>query len=384
MVQPVSRDADGGDGALLPSHAAIVVGLGAGGWYLWQEQHAVISALVMHALHGQMQVIHLFTNRDELADTQVLAANPTKVTAVQLLQLAREVGRFFLVPAIALVLGLALICFRRAAPMRFSRRLDLDGLLREQARVFRSPAAFVSRRLGLVEIRQGEPRPVDLALNASEWIARWAADKNGGFNESMARKELGRQLGDVWRGLDRATPHIRCLLAVFALHGTGQRGEALKLLGDLSDSLAKADKEGAAGPNAPLAFPGALVARVDKRLADPEVRGDILKTMARHGFTTPGLMSVLIDVRRRAGVLAPAHFAFLKLVDRRLWYALHSLGFPASGAGPHPSPRVEAIGARDHWAAECALGDPLPAPSIDRAIEAVRAEASGQRDKGKR
>src|SRR5208282_399463 len=157
--------------------------------------------------------------------------------------------------------------------------------------------AFVSRRLGLVEIREGEPRPADLALNASEWIARWAADQNGGFNESLARKELGRQLGDVWRGLDHAAPHIRCLLAVFALHGTGQCGEALKLLGDLSDSLAKADKEGAAGPNAPLAFPGALVARVDKQLADPEVRGDILKTMARHGFTTPGLMSVLIEVR---------------------------------------------------------------------------------------
>jgi len=53
----------------------------------------------------------------------------------------------------------------------------------------------VSRRLGLVEIREGEPRPADLALNASEWIARWAADKHGGFNESLARKELGRQLG---------------------------------------------------------------------------------------------------------------------------------------------------------------------------------------------
>ena len=212
-------------------HRPYVVGLGAGGWYLWQEQHAVISAIVMQILHGQMRVIHLFTNRYELADTQVLAANPAKVTAVQLLQLAREVGRFFLVPAIALVLGLAVICFRRAAPMRFSRRLDLDGLLREQARVFRSPAAFVTRRLGLVEIREGEPRPADLALNASEWIARWAADMNGGFNESLARKELGRQLGDVWRGFDHAAPHIRCLLAVSALHGTGQRGEAFKLLG---------------------------------------------------------------------------------------------------------------------------------------------------------
>ena len=95
MAQPVSRDAGGGDGALLLSLAAIVVGLGAGGWYLWQEQHAVISVIVMQILHGQMRVIHLFTNRYELADTQVLAANPAKVTAVQLLQLARESAASF-------------------------------------------------------------------------------------------------------------------------------------------------------------------------------------------------------------------------------------------------------------------------------------------------
>ena len=38
-------------------------------------------------------------------------------------------------------------------------------------------------------------------------------------------------------------------------------------------------------------------------------------------------MSVLNAARSRSGVLAPAQFAFLKLVDRRLWYALHALGF---------------------------------------------------------
>ena len=38
-------------------------------------------------------------------------------------------------------------------------------------------------------------------------------------------------------------------------------------------------------------------------------------------------MSVLNQARLRSGVLAPAQFAFLKLVDRRLWYALHALGF---------------------------------------------------------
>jgi intracellular multiplication protein IcmP len=94
---------------------------------------------------------------------------------------------------------------------------------------------------------------------------------------------------------------------------------------------------------------------------------------SRHGFTTPALMSVLCEARRKAGVLPPAQFKSVKFVDRRLWYALHSLGFPSDTAAPMPNPRVEAIGARDHWAAECQAGRPLLVPTIDHAVLAIRA-----------
>jgi hypothetical protein len=78
--------------------------------------------------------------------------------------------------------------------------------------------------------------------------------------------------------------------------------------------------------------------------------------------------------RLRSGVLAPAQFAFLKLVDRRLWYALHALGFEADAplTHSHPSQRVEAMGARAHWAAERTIGAPIPTPEIDAAIAAIR------------
>ena len=74
-------------------------------------------------------------------------------------------------------------------------------------------------------------------------------------------------------------------------------------------------------------------------------------------------------------MLAPAQFAFLKLVDRRLWYALHSLGFPGGqNRAEQPNPRIEAVGARDHWAAECDLGRPLTEPSLERALAVIRAK----------
>jgi intracellular multiplication protein IcmP len=84
-------------------------------------------------------------------------------------------------------------------------------------------------------------------------------------------------------------------------------------------------------------------------------------------------MSVLNSARLKSGVLAPAQFAFLKLVDRRPWYALHSLGFESDGplAHPHPSQRVEAIRAHAHWAAERSAGAALATPEIDAAITAI-------------
>jgi intracellular multiplication protein IcmP len=85
-------------------------------------------------------------------------------------------------------------------------------------------------------------------------------------------------------------------------------------------------------------------------------------------------MGLLNEARLKAGVLAPAQFVWLKLVDRRLWYALHSLGFETDGFGRylHPNPRIEAAGARDHWAAERIAARPILTPEIERALNAAR------------
>jgi intracellular multiplication protein IcmP len=378
MRQPSNRAAwASNDDYTVFSLAVILIGLAFGAWMLWHFRHGEISAIAMRAGHSQMRLIRVFTDRFDQADAQVEAANPYAVTFWQLEGLYRDIGRFFLIPAVALVLLLGAVCFLRAAPARFCRKLDLEGLIREQARSFRSIAAHVGRRLRLVSIREGEPRPADPALNAGEWIARWATGRNGGFHEAAARAELVRQLGPVWRNPLRAPPHVRCMLAVFVLHAAQRREEALKLLGDLAESLPAGRKEGRAGPERPLAFPAALVAVADRWLYDPEVAQPSLAIAAHHGFTAPALMSVLTNARLRSGVLAPAQFACLKLVDRRLWYALHSLGFPSEGLEkhPHPNPRIEAIGARDHWATECVAGRPFLTPMIDRAVSAIRAAA---------
>ena len=46
-------------------------------------------------------------------------------------------------------------------------------------------------------------------------------------------------------------------------------------------------------------------------------------------------------------------------------------------AHPPPSQRIEAIGARAHWAAERAVGAPIPTPEFDSEIIAIRPKLVG-------
>jgi len=344
-------------------------------WMLWDAQHDTISALVMQVFHGEMELARFFTDRFNRADAQMRAADPSSVTIDQLVRLGREIGRFYLVPVLLVVGALAIACFRGAASARFRRALDLDGLMQDQLGFFRGPSAFAGRRLGLVAPAPGDPRPADPALSVPEWAGRFATGMEGSFDVALAREELARQLGPIWEGVMGASPAVRCMLAAFALHGAGRRAEALELLGDLSASLRRLGGRGTAGPDQPLSFPAGLVAQADEIVRNPALMKDLGPTMDRHAFTVPALMSALIEARRSGGVFAPAEFAFLKLVDRRLWYALHSLGYALDGEDGHrhPNPRVEAAGAREHWEAEMIAGEPIYIPQLDRAVAAISA-----------
>jgi intracellular multiplication protein IcmP len=352
----------------------ILIGLGFGAYQAWINYHAEISWAVFHLQHWKMQLIAHVTDQYAQQDASVLRAHPERATIWQLLALLDNVGRFFRIPAGVLMLLLAAACYRWAAPARFCRQFDLAGLRREQARFFRAASAALGRRLQLAGMPKGEPRPADPALRPDEWVERYAQRRDGSLDETAAKRALIRQLGPKWESLDKAAPHVRWLFAAFALHLAGRRKATFALLGDMAEALAPMPTEAETGPAAPLTFPAALVHAADRLLRDPDVRRPALQIAAGHAYTTTALMSVLNEARRRSGVLPPAAFSGLKLVDRPLWYALHSLGFPGDGPGQniHPNPRVEAAGARDHWVAEKAVHHKLSMPSVGQALASIR------------
>ncbi|MBO0711966.1 MAG: hypothetical protein J2P47_11880 [Acetobacteraceae bacterium] len=354
----------------------IAIGVGAGSYLLWTWYHGHISAAVMALRHREMLLLGTITDRFVHADTQMLRANPDRVSVRDLYGISHAIGRFWRIPACAFIGLLAVVCALRAAPSRFKRTFDLDGLVREQVRIFKAGAAFLGRKLCLAPLADGAPLPADYALTAEEWIARFGCDAKGVFDEARARRSLVAQLGPRWAGPESASPAARLLFVAFALHLAARRENAIELLGAASAALAPS--QGQPGTLAePLVLAGEPIVSVSKLIENPEAFDAARKVTGAHAYTAPALMSLLNAARRQHGVLAPAQFAWLKLADRPLWYALHSLGFATEGVGRylHPNPRVEALGARDHWAVECAAGAPVIEPDLTRAMQTLRRAA---------
>ena len=363
------------DDYTLLSLAVVVFGSIALGVLAWWNYHAIIAGGVAALARAEIWLVHRFTPALDPLGEAIRISDPHALTVCDLFGALNDIGRYLRIPAIALILVLAALCFTRDAPSRFTRALDLDGLIREHALSFRSLAAFVTRNLRLVPLDSDRLRPSDPALHAREWVARFATLPDGSLDESRMRRGLALQLGPLWSGIERAPTHFHFFYVVFALHLEQKRNQAVELLSALAEALPGGTGKETAGPDRPYAIPDALIARADTILRSGALKGRAEQITGRHAYTVPALMSLLVEARRRSGVLVPAQFAFLKLVDRNFWYALHSLGFEGDGPGQntHPNPRVEAAGARDHWAAERLAMRPLMMRSVERAADAVRA-----------
>lgn len=368
---PRGRSWPSGDDTLFVAVIVIAAALGLMGYMAWTRNHAEISRGFALLAHWHIQLIQYVTDEYDSLDRQLLNADYRRVTLEGIYAAAASIGSWFRKPVAVLLGVLAVACFVRSPSARYRRRFDLDGLIAEQAKSFRTIAAFAARRLRLRDLRSGDPRPADPALQPQEWLDRHAL-RNGAVNAAALRAGLVRQLGGRWAGPEQAAPHVRVLFAAFALHGDQRQEEALALLGELSEALRPSGREAETGPDAPLRVTGPVVARADAVIAGSAAA---VAQAARHAFTAPALMTVLLEARRAGGVLAPAAFNAVKLVDRPLWYALHSLGFPseAHGRTQHPNAAVEALGARDHWAVENNAGRPVVTPSVERAAAALLA-----------
>jgi intracellular multiplication protein IcmP len=380
MMPPYSRSrpswASSDDYAVF-NFIVILVGVCVFSYMLWSYYHAEISGFVMLSMHHEIQLIDYFSDRYRQADNEMSKSDPGAVTIKDLYGITQSVGMFFRIPATALILVLGIACTLRAAPSRFKRKFDLDGLIKEQASGFPVISAFAKRHLKLIAPSEEKTLPADYALTPAEWITRFVADASGRFEEQKARAALAAQLGDRWTGPADASPAAKLLFTVFTLHLAERRDDATQILGEAAICVSDARQDGENGPEEVLKLSLVLNERIDTFLEknlDAAQKAAAMTIATRHAYVTTALMALLTAARFKAGVMAPAQFVWLKLVDRNLWYALHSLGYEIEGTGRyiHPNPRIEALGARCHWAAERAAGRPILKPHLEEAIATLR------------
>ena len=227
------------------SLAVVVIGLGFLGWLGWTNYHAVVADVVAHVARWEIGLVRHFTPALDSLDLTIVAANLNAVTVPEILGVLNQIGHYLRIPVVVFILILAVLCFTRAAPSKFTRALDLDGLIAELTPTFGSIAAFARRNLRLVPLQPSVLRPSDPALHAREWVQYFASPARGvqplgatGMDEQRAIQAFTDQLGPIWRGVDNAPDHVRLLYAAFALHLEQRRPEACDLSGGAIDCAA--------------------------------------------------------------------------------------------------------------------------------------------------
>ncbi len=251
---------------------------------------------------------------------------------------------------------------RKGPGTQFRRKLNLDGLIGVQAKVFPYITPFVKFNPTTQPVRPpGAPVPSELplyseALGPEEWIAfNQIPIPDGKLDEHAAYIAFAKQLGPRWQGWMKLTPYKQVLLAAFCLKAARKRTDSDSMLGRLAICW-----QGTKGLN--LNADKKLVADARKVLKSEAAK----KTLAQcnmHAFETTAMLRALQVARQEGGVLAPAPFVWLRGHSRALWYPLNNLGRQAF--------HMEALGAMCHFKAEKMTQRPIPKPKVNDAVQSI-------------
>lgn len=360
----------------------IVFGLLFGiGYLIWMVFHEQLTQLLRWVRVGEMHIVALMKGDDytvmvpNLDKPQVLKQwlawlPQAKVTEIDVEAL--RASTYVAVPAIRPVFVVILSIFAiwamfRGPNTQYRRRMNLEGLIAEQAKSFPAIAPFVKfnpNKLPFRVVGQAVPEKLPLfaeALSPEEWVAYHDVElRNNQLDANRCYEALMEQLGARWQGPLKLPPHAQGLFAAFALRHGRKRKESEELLGELSLCWS---------PEGGLKLPAKLVSKITKIIKDPKLGGALLKYCDNHAYNTTALLRALQRAREEGGVLAPASFTWLRGEDRNLWYPMNNLG--------RRSYHAEAVGALVHYTNELIAGQKIPTPRFDEVIKGIQDSVTG-------
>lgn len=277
---------------------------------------------------------------------------------------------YIAVPAIrpffgVILIGLALWVIFKGPGSQYHRKMDLQGLIADQAVSFPAIAPFINfnpQKLPFRVVGQAVPEKLPLfseALSPEEWITHNKIQIQGNqIDANQTYQALMKQLGKRWQGPEKLPLYAQGLYAAFALQHARKRkgpGSCEELLGEMSLSWS---------PETGFNPSSKLKSKIQKIIKDPKISGAIRKYADLHAYETTALLRCLKRARDEGGVVAPATFLWLRGVDRALWYPLNNLG--------RRSYHAEATGALVHYTNELIAGQKIPTPRFDEVIKGIQ------------
>lgn len=357
MAAPQPSGQSEGSSAILWIVAAIFVGLG----LIWITFKQKIVGAYFTVKLWEINFISLFTNRLEDVRTTILMSDPTQLTFRDIVHVGQAVGNVLRIPFVILLILFAILVFLGHSTRVFKRTYNMRNLIEEEKVNWPQITPILNVDLIKTNIDQG---PWAMAITPMQFCKRFnLLEKHKRQpQEGMVRKEWNRievtlkrglankvfalQLGPLWQGTAKLPPHTKALFAVFAARYCGDSKAAASLLANISQSS-----------SATLNYEG-----VEPLLKKHINHKGIQKIMQSHAYVLT-IMASMLEAAREDGVQAAADFLWLKLVDRRLWYMLNTVG--------RQTPFTEVAGPFAHWIAEKEIGRGLVLPMVEEATNAL-------------
>lgn len=267
------------------------------------------------------------------------------------------------IPFAVILSIMALWCLLYGPGTNNRRKMNLDGLIAAQAKVFPIIAPFVKFNPAKQPARPpGAPVPAELpsfaeALSPEEWLAYHAIPvPDGEIDRKAAYMAFAQQLGPRWQGWEKLPPYKQVLLACFCLKAARKRREGDSMVGRVAQcwSFEKGLQ---------LSRDKKLLSDARAVLRNKDISATTLRRANQHAFQTTALLRALATAREEGGVMAPAQFVWLRGYDRTLWYPLNNLGRQAF--------HMEAFGAMAHYKLEKMTQRPIPRPKVEAAIDSI-------------
>lgn len=329
-------------------------------WYVFKQQ--IISGILIFK-SAELWLIGLVWPKAEVMRQKILSlqAQSGDVTFQELVAVVGQVGQYFMIPAMAIMLVLGFALFNRGVGTRFRTVYTMKTLLEREVKNWPQITPIVKENLVDVDIDDGPwamaKTPMEFAKEhgllkiqrktLEEGMLRKDAKLFATLVKSNANQFMVKQLGPQWTSVDQLPMHTKALFAIFAARIAGNADAAHDMLVQISKS-ANGGK---------LNFSG-----VKELLVKYEKNTVVQTTISRHAYVLT-VMATLLNVARASGVLASAEFLWLKVIDRRLWYMLNAVG--------RQTPTVEVAGPFAHWRIEYTLERPFRTPMIENATKAL-------------